>query len=365
MVMLILLHFEFLSVLSVLAWGRLGIFSSAEGFVLMSGFVVGMVYRRKIDRDGLRTATTLLWRRALILYRAIVVVIASIALLSLISWLNVFQLTHWTNLWTGESYLLYPPAGSSLLTFITQTLLLKVGPHQYQVIGLYVVLLAIAPGILYLLERKQTTLIVIFSWALYFFNDYARWQITGARYEYAFPTLTWQLLFLNGMVIGYHKDRVLRYITSEKSRWLYLCSLSLLVFFLILANHKSDDLFWHWGRLNLISIDTYHEIYERYFDKTWLGLGRLLNNAALYIVAYVLLTRYWHWFNQALGWLLIPLGQNSLYVFTLHVYFTILVYNTGLVDLKNIWINSALHLFVIVSIWIMVKKQLLFSFIPR
>jgi hypothetical protein len=42
--------------------------------------------------------------------------------------------------------------------------------------------------------------------------------------------------------------------------------------------------------------------------KNHLGLGRLVNNVALFIAAYYLLTRYWGWFYLVLGWLLAPLG---------------------------------------------------------
>ncbi|MTW21900.1 OpgC domain-containing protein [Allochromatium palmeri] len=365
MVYLIVVHFELASALSLFAWDRLAFVSSAEGFVFLSGVVVGMVYRRRLERDGLAAASRLLWQRAWQLYRVNLFVIASIALLGLVPAVNVFEFTHWTSPWSGESFPLYPPAETAWWDYLLRILLLRIGPHQFQVIGLYVILMAGAPLALYLLGRRLAWVVLLLSWGVYALNHFLPLNPTGARYEYAFPTLTWQLLFFNGMLIGYHRDRTLEFLAGPKSRWLvYLCGV-LLAGFLFLANNNPHPLFWPWGQLSVIDPQTFGELYQTWFMKTPLGLGRLLNDVAAFIVVYHLLSRYWSWVDRAVGWLLIPLGQNSLYVFILHVYVLLILYNTPWPGLDLFWVNTLLHIGVIASIWLMVKRRFLFSVVPR
>jgi len=94
---------------------------------------------------------------------------------------------------------LYPPATANWQEILLQALSLKIGPHQFQSIGLYVGLIAIAPLILLALHRQKTLLLIAASWALFWINHQLQFKITGARFEWGFPTLTWQLLFIHGM----------------------------------------------------------------------------------------------------------------------------------------------------------------------
>jgi len=365
MVYVILVHFEYFSALSMFAWDRLGIISSAEGFVFLSGTVVGMVYKKRLEKSGLKTTSMLLWKRAFTLYRVNIYMIISIALLGLVPNVNLFEVTHWTNPWSKESFPLFPPEGASVVTYLWQALLLRIGPHQYQIIGLYVVLLTAAPAALYLLARGKIGVLLIISWSLYLFNHFLHLKITGARYEMGFPTLTWQLIFFHGMAVGYYRHVVLSYIASATNSRLFYFSLIFISAFFILAQNNQNPMFWPWGHLSLLDPETYKALHSDWFQKTTLGLGRIANNTVLFIAGYYLLTQYWKWLESALGWLFIPLGQNSLYVFTLHVYFIILVINTPLPGFDHFIVNTFLHLSVIFSIWWMVKHKILFNVIPR
>ncbi len=120
------------------------------------------------------------------------------------------------------------------------------------------------------------------------------------------------------------------------------CFISTFLFALI-ANNNQSAIFWPWGHLNFIDQDSFKSMFVAMFEKTNLGIGRVLNNLALFTVAYVLLTKFWSIIDKWVGWLLIPLGQNSLYAFTLHVYFILLIYNTGLLDLNSVIVNTLIH----------------------
>jgi hypothetical protein len=91
----------------------------------------------------------------------------------------------------------------------------------------------------------------------------------------------------------------------------------------------------------------------------------LLNEVVLFVSVYALLTRCWQPLNRSLGWLFIPLGEASLYVFTLHILLIGFVVNTPLPGLHNFWFNSAIHLGALLLAWYAVKKQFLFRWLPH
>lgn len=366
MIVVITVHMEYYSFFSLFVWGRIGLISSAEGFVALSGIVLGIVYRKRIKRDGFKRSALNLWKRSFQLYRANIFVILSIALLGLLPFVDIFQVTHWVPITEQDkAFALYPPAATPWFEIVIQALLLRIGPHQFQIIGLYVGLIAVAPFILYCLDRKKTIGLIIASCIIFWVGQKYHFRVTGARFEWGFPTLIWQLLFIVGMATGYHGEKVLGYITERKNKALIIFSIYLSLAFLMLALNNPNAVFWPLRDLAVLDDAVYHKIYMGWFQKSTLGLGRIFNNMTLFIVFYYMLSHYWLPINKMLGWLLIPLGQASLYVFILHVYFIILFNNTPLGSYHNFWINTAIHTTTILLIWAMVKRQFLFQFIPR
>ncbi|MGH8550354.1 MAG: OpgC domain-containing protein, partial [Methylococcales bacterium] len=190
-------------------------------------------------------------------------------------------------------------------------------------------------------------------------------RLTSARFEYGFPILNWQLLFINGMAAGYHRDKIAAWYQKANKHLLILASTGLCLTFLFLANNRPNPTFWPGPQFSVVNPDLFYTLYHYAFQKGELGFGRVINNLVLYITAYFLLTRYWRIFYKSLGWLLIPIGQASLYVFIVHVYIVLLVNNTPFPGYNSIAINTLIHAGAILSIWLMVKKRFLFNLIPR
>lgn len=366
MLVVITVHMEYYSFFSLFVWERIGLISSAEGFVFLSGIVLGIVYKKRIIRDGFKSSALKLWKRSFQLYRVNLFVILSIALLGLLPFVDVFEVINWVPITEqNKVFPLYPPSGTSWFNIVKQALLLRIGPHQFQVIGLYVGLIAVAPLILYCLHQQKTVWLIATSCTLFWINQNYHFRITGALFEQGFPTLTWQLLFIIGMSSGYHQETVLGTMAKSKNKVLIITALCFSLAFLTLALNNPNAVFWPLRDLAGIDEAFYHDIYMSWFQKSTLGLGRIINNISLFIVFYYALTHYWVPINKLLGWLLIPLGQASLYVFILHVYFIILFSNTPLGSYDNFLINTAIHTITILIIWAMVKRQFLFQFIPR
>ena len=366
-------HFDYFSWLALIGWERLGVVSSAETFIILAGVVTGAVYSKRLRRQGLGAIIPALFSRAWTLYKISFVVAASIALLRLIPGLHTEALTRFTDPVTGLSYSLYPLAEKGFMYNLLHILFLKAGPHQFQVVGLYVVLFLLTPVIFWAIERGKVQTLLVLSWLGYVSNYFlpetqpgiAEIRLTGAQFEFAFPLLAWQLLFVHGVVAGYYRQEVLGFFASAPGRVLVgVCVLLSLVLAFFSLNHPLDKL-PDWATLSVIPPPVFDAWYQRFFLKYNLGPGRLLNNFVLLVSVYALLTVAWRPIHRALGWLFIPLGQESMYVFFVHIYLILLIANTGLPQLGNAWINTAIHLGMLMLCWIMVKKKFLFHWAPH
>ena len=366
-------HFDYFSWLALIGWERLGIVSSAETFIILAGVVTGAVYGKKLKKEGLSACIPQLFARAWTLYKVAFLVAASIALLRLISGLHTEVLTSFTDPVTGQSYPLYPPAEKGFMYNLLYILFLKAGPHQFQIVGLYVVLFLMTPAIFWAIEHAKVPHLLVLSWLGYLFNYFlpethygiAQIRLTGAQFEFAFPLLAWQLLFVHGVVVGYYRQEVLGYFSSLPGRRLVtVCVVLSLLLVFFSMNHPLPQL-PDWATLSFIPPPIFDAWYQRFFLKYSLGPGRLLNNFVLLVSVYALLTVAWKPIHQMLGWLFIPLGQESMYVFFVHIYLILLISNTALPQLNSVWVNTAIHLGMLLLCWLMVKKKFLFRWIPH
>ncbi len=365
MLIVITVHMRSYSLFSFFFWQRAGLVTSAEGFVALSGLVLGMVYARKVLTEGFAYCARKILRRSAQLYAVNIAVILSIAGLNLLPFIDAFEVMTYTDHRSETTYYLYPAAAEGFWALLSETLLLRCGPHQFQVIGLYVLLLAFAPLVVWLMLKRQTLLLVALSWTLYWWADANPIRITGAQFENAFPLLTWQLLFIHGMAFGWHKDAVLAWFTGKRAGVAVTCCAVAAAAFLILAWNSPNPLFPEWARLDLIEPQQFSNLYGLYFRKEQLGVGRLANNLCLFVLLFAALTRYWQPISKLFGWLLVPLGQASLYVFIVHVYVILIFSLTPLPGYDHFLLNTAMHTIAILLIWTMVKSQFLYNWIPR
>jgi hypothetical protein len=361
---LVTVHIETASWFNFLfTWERVGVMSGAEGFVILSGFVIAMVYKRKAEQIGWEKAGLKLMGRAFQLYRVNLGIIAFVYLLMLIPFINTASVTTFVDHAAGKVYPLFPAADANMLTRIGQGLMLRYGPHQVQILGLYVVLLLVSPLALKLLMKKKTLLLFGLSWSLYVLNRFYPVNLTHAQYENAFPTLTWQLLFFHGMAAGFHRDKLTQLMQSSfRKPVLYLAGVLTLGFLFFTLNHPY--VVPPYLSLSVIPAQTFERLYAAYFSKRNLGLLRIVNYVAALTVCYYLLTRYWKVIDKSAGWFFVPLGRASLYVFAVHIGVIVLIDNLHVFG-TGVWMATLGHTFALLLLWAMVKKQILFKVIPR
>jgi hypothetical protein len=347
-------------------------------FVVTAGLVLGLVHRRTFEWYGPKVLMRRLLGRSWLLYRALIVVILVVILLARLAPLDMTALTSFTDRSTGEVFSLIPPEEMPWLQQIWLVLRLGVSPHQIQILGLYVVLIALAPLMIQALHHRWLLGYFAVTWGLYALGWFLPEQtrLLGMQWEFAFPILLYQVYFTHALAVGYFRQEIAQGLKNASTRWLAVGGAAVLALaFLLAAQTNPNPAFPDWWRLGSLTDEQY-----RAFHGAWLAKGhpsplRLLNVAAFFVAFYALLTYLWVPLNRALGWLLIPLGEASLYVFLMHLAFIALIDQIpGYFDESpawqavwpvRIWFNTALYVGTILSLWLMVRHKVLFGVVPR
>jgi hypothetical protein len=374
-VVVVVTHIEVTSPFSFFALKAVGAITGAELFVLLSGLVLGMVYPLAVKRAGEWSAAVGAWARARKQYIVALAVILLIFILGTIPFIDASAITTFTDRGTGAGgsadtgrvYDLYPNV-DRLLDYpppwyaIQQFLLLEMGPWPFNIMGLFVVLSLAVPALMWLIRRKMWWVVLLVSWALYFvalfFPDYAP---LPSQFEAVFPLFVWQLLFTNGLVIGYYRRQLIRALTTPIGK--------IAAGAFVVAYAGFLGYLWAGQQFGFVpvpfSADLWSYLYGSGYERINLHWGRLLDLVLVMLSSYAVLTVAWKPFNKSMGWLWIPLGQASLYVFIVHVFFVLAVANIPGLDRSSLWQGTLIHSFVIGIIFFMVQKKFLFKVIPR
>ncbi|MDP8923727.1 MAG: OpgC domain-containing protein [Chloroflexota bacterium] len=288
--------------------------SAAEAFVFVAGLLVGMVYGRRALRDGWLVAAEAVLHRATILYGATV----GLTLL----FVALFEFTD-LRLWLDRAYGL---GLTDPVELVVGTLTLHYTYHGTDILWLYVILFAFSPIVLLLLAVGRWWLVLAASWLLWltyqFFPSQATipWVATNVNY---FPVAAWQVLFMNGILIGYYRGRVAGVLRRiPPGAWLIMFAVGLLSLVLIQRGYDTGRLAG-WPLVGRLA----GELYVVLFDKPSLAPGRLVAFAIVAGFAYSLVTQFWAPIRRALGWLLVLLGTNALRAYGVHLLVIVLVYN--------------------------------------
>lgn len=81
LVMMVVAHTEVMSIFNIFSWERFGLTTGAEGFVILSGFMLGMLNRARLQKAALLTICWGLYLRAWKIYRVNIIIILSMLLL--------------------------------------------------------------------------------------------------------------------------------------------------------------------------------------------------------------------------------------------------------------------------------------------
>ncbi len=166
---------------------RLGYSTAAELFVIMSGYMVGLVY---LSRPSPSLAV---WRRAWTLY------LYDIALFAIVVPLVLLMTTAERKFWGFTGFFSDPLAAA------TKFLTLQKAPRLLDILHLYIQLMLVAP-VAIAIQRRSTGLLIALSVLIYTVS-----QILIIRHIAAMPEgnddgvlklMSWQLLFFVPMALG-------------------------------------------------------------------------------------------------------------------------------------------------------------------
>lgn len=371
-------HIGLVSVFQNLSQEAIGAVSGAELFVLLSGTVLGMVYRPKLVSGGIGEVVIRTGRRAWKLYYTTLAVVLLIFFLSILPFVNGYYVTSFTdqgtgalgdaatgrvyNLYTNADQLLQYPVSPQI---IIDLLMLRLGPWQFNVMGLYVVLLIVSPLILWALSRRWWIAVLSISGALYAVNEVAKVRLLPSQFENSFPLLSWQFIFVLGMVGGFYRREILAWFRTRVGTAL-LGLIILLAAGLALFSLNNPYLSSLVDvRVELLPDNVFRTAYAAFFERTYLEIGRLINVVLVVVALYALFSAYWRPIDRAVGWFFIPLGQATLYVFIMHVFFALAASNIPALAAGDVWLDTAAYIVILGLLWIMVKKKFLFGLVPR
>jgi hypothetical protein len=226
--------------------------------------------------------------------------------------------------------------------------LMRSGPWAFQIVGLYVWLVPAAIPCLFALRYSGWRPVLAVSWILYLWYQIAPQALTPAGFEATFPILAWQLLFVHGIAIGYHRERLAAFVArSPKILPAVVVAGTAAFALLALCNPWTDGP--EVLRFNLMSAERFTDLFVQYFALTELGIGRLLNLAVALPVGFALLTAAWRMANP-LGMVFVTLGQQSLGAFVLHVYGILLVGNLPLAQFDDPWTHTLIQVMLVLAI---------------
>jgi enterochelin esterase-like enzyme len=323
--------------------------SAAEGFIFISGLLVGFVYRRIVEREGFTVGMRKALERAGVLYLLTVGVTLPLILVS-----ELLDLPWATGVYFNDPWALVIGVFTLHRTY-----------YLIDVMVLYTLLLAVAPLALYALSYGHTRLLLLASWGLWLAFQIAPdqadvpWTIQG---NYLFHFSAWQVFFFSAMVVGYHRDRLAAWF-PRRTQWA-LFVLSAAGFALLIALYRVGDSIWQMVPWQNPAFADPTDLIVLLFGKGDVRPGRILASIVVFGFIFLLVTLFWRPLHRALGWLLMPLGANALFAYTAHIVLLVLL-TVALLPFPSFnrelrWLNTLIQLGGVLVIWALIQRRLFF-----
>ncbi len=304
--------------------------SAAEGFVVIAGYVLGLTAAREALGSAVRHLLARVWR----LYRLAV----GITLLgTLLTALGRVQL--WTPFPDAPLY------GGRPAALIVAALTLARTAYGAEYLALYAVLLLVAPLALLACAEGRGWLVPLVSVALYLAAQLYP-EVLALPFATGVSLVAWQVLFFGGLTLGYHREALGAFVARHpRLWWLYAV--------LVGVAAVAGLVFWQRGQLPLWLFDP-QGIEVARLDLT---PRRLLGVAVSLQAGVLLLTWLWVPLRATLGWFVLSLGRNALWVYLLFLPLAALFHTVPTFSYLDRTGVTVAHLLALCSLWGMVKLR--------
>jgi enterochelin esterase-like enzyme len=323
--------------------------SAAEAFIYISGLVMGLVYRRLIERDGLGISL----RRAV--ERSVTLYLVTITLTLFFIPFSELLALHWAQ---GVDF-------SDPMAFVVSVLTLHRTYYLVDIPLLYTILILVSPLALLMLAQGRTGVVLAASWALWaayqFFPQEAEvpWQIAG---NYLFHVSAWQVFFFTGIVMGWHHSDLTRKLANFPRRAALIASGIATAVLIVIYSNTGRISEWLGDQQGALDIQLF--LVEYVFGKADVRPGRIVASVVVFGFLYLLVTEAWRPIRRALGWFLLPLGQSALYAYAAHVVIAIpaaLFYSS--LEMPDRWarpVSALMQIGTLLFIWLLIRGRILF-----
>ncbi|AGT09344.1 OpgC domain-containing protein [Paracoccus aminophilus] len=328
-------------------------FDAAELFVLLSGFLVGLVWIKVEAREGRAAARKRFWRRAFQVWRALILGAILLALLSRL--LFYFKLKH-TAVWFEYSNMII----DNPLGYVATVALMWMQPNLLDVLALYVLLIATVPVTVPILLRWPV-LFMVASVALWMVAVPLNALIPNQRPGpgLLFNPFGWQLLFFCGVGMGAFRDRITATL-KPYAGWVTAAAWGMMLFSMAIV------LSWQLGERGKPLHDALFLIHGD-IDKWSMDGVRLLGVLAASWLVAMPLARYFNWLADTIGGrALAEIGQGGLLSFVACVLLSIFgdaMHLTAPAGPDGLGFRIVIDIWCILTLWVvaalwMRRKQL-------
>jgi hypothetical protein len=262
--------------------------TAAEGFVAISGLLVGYVRGFKNRYLPFRTVSFMLLRRAGLLY--LWSLIASIAYVAIIWYIPLQGGAPST-----------PMAVGDWETFLIQLVTLEYTFVWVHFLTLYAVFLAVSPIAIWLLRRQKAWIVAVAS-------------IVALSVGWATNSelLQWQFLFFSAVIVGFYLETIMGWwqrMTRQKRRLIVITTVSFTFLTMI-----ASALLIFWEPL----FGFFSQYVEYLFAKDSLSTLRIGMAFLWFTGLFFVFYRFRRIVSRYLNWLLMPFGRQSLTAYILH-----------------------------------------------
>jgi len=336
-------------------WGMRGelLTSTAEGFFLISGMVLGVVRGAKLINAPFRDVTKIVLQRAWTLYVTYVILVI---VATLIGW---YFFADNSNVKYGIM------GGHSWLQLIWQTLTFQYTYGWADYLRFYAIYIAISPLALWLLRRGLWYVVMGVSFLVWllFPLDYTTtpWQTLALL-----QPIPWELLFFSGLAFGFHWPEISAWWARHRrflTRYVAVPVIALAVITMLInmfAVFAVEFVPTDW--LQSLSNQA-TELRNTVFRKESLTLNRYFLFMLWFWGAFFLVEHFQKTVVKFTGWLLLPFGMNSLYVYTLHavIMFFVHIYFAPTFPI----VNFVVMVGIVALIYAAIRMKFLMTVIPR
>lgn len=307
--------------------------TAAEGFVIISGLLIGYVRGYKNRSLPMKTVTGKLLRRSLLLY--IWFVLMTLIYTAIVWYAPTIGSMPWVEVGRGD-----------WIKLITQTMTLQFAHEWVHFLYLYAIFLALAPIVVWLLRKKLAWLVAILSTGIFLLG-----------YVWRVEWMLWQILFFLPSIAGFYLTTIQKWwrqLTTTQRRILLGCLWTAFVAAVAISLIYSP----------LLTDSDSADALNSFFSKDTMTFGHVLM-AFLWFTGLAMFFEYSIQFiKRWLGWLFEPFGTRSLTAYIVHgmsiVFFALIA-----ADSQSIIINTFIGIVCILMTWAIVRLPLVQKYIPR